>query len=39
MVESLRALHRAGYKTANLYVTKTNEPAVELYNRLNFKKV
>jgi hypothetical protein len=36
VVESLRALHRAGYKSANLYVTKTNAPAIELYNQLHF---
>ena len=29
---------RAGYKSANLYVTKTCEPAIELYNQLHFKK-
>jgi ribosomal protein S18 acetylase RimI-like enzyme len=39
MYESLAALHRAGYETAHLYVTDNNEPAVNLYERIQFEKV
>jgi GNAT superfamily N-acetyltransferase len=36
VLDSLRALHRAGYKSANLYVTKANAPALDLYRQLHF---